>query len=43
VGGVDRVFGGVELVEHGTDQGGLAHVLRDADPLRVRRARDRGV
>src|SRR3954452_7773041 len=41
--GVERVFGGVELVEHGADQGRLANVLRDADPLRVGGAGDRGV
>jgi hypothetical protein len=37
VGGVERLFGGVELVEHGADQGRLADVLRNADPLRVGR------
>ena len=38
--GVKCLFGGVELVEHGPDECGLAHVLRDADPLGVSCARD---
>ena len=38
--GVKRLLGGVEFVEHGTDEGGLAHVLRDADPLGVSGARN---
>jgi hypothetical protein len=37
---VESLFGGVQVVEHGTDQGGLAHVLRDADPLGIGRARN---
>src|SRR5215218_11340882 len=40
---VQRFLGGVELVEHRADQGRLADVLRDADPLRVGRASDRHV
>ena len=33
--GVEGLLGGVQLVEHGADQGRLPDVLRDADPLRV--------
>ena len=35
VGGVERLLGGVQLVEHRADQGRLPDVLRDADPLRI--------
>jgi hypothetical protein len=43
VGGVDGLLGGVQLVEHGADQGSLADVLRDADSLRIGCASDRSV
>jgi hypothetical protein len=43
VSGVERLGCGVEFVEHGADECGLAHVLGDADPLCVGGARDRGV
>jgi hypothetical protein len=35
---VNRLLGGVDLVEHGADQGRLPDVLRNADPLRIGRA-----
>jgi Transposase, Mutator family len=41
VGGVDRLLGGVQFVEHRADQRRLADVLRDADPLRIRGTSDR--
>jgi hypothetical protein len=41
--GVERFCCGVEFVEHGADECGLAHILGDADSLCVSGARDRGV